>query len=214
MNNKNGMISLIVSVVLLVIVFCVMTYKYRKLNDLEILSSLSGEGVTECELQSCSTNTTTTKIQQTTELIATTSHTEQTTFCQEDCVYFSNDIDDIAKVLYLECGASKSKTEQACVVWVIFNRVDAGYGDIESVIKSPGQFAYNPHAPVVEDLRNLAIDVYIRWGNEKSGDANIGRVLPSDYLWFDGDNLHNYFYNTYPSNGQRWDYSLKSPYSS
>ena len=54
----------------------------------------------------------------------------------------------------------------------------------------------------------LAEDVLHRWYNDSEG-----RVLPGEYLWFQGDGKHNWFRNAYKG-GDIWDYSATSPYES
>ena len=39
----------------------------------------------------------------------------------------------------------------------------------------------------------------------------IKRVLPPEYMWFHGDGRHNHFRDSYRG-GNRWDWSLDSPY--
>ena len=107
----------------------------------------------------------------------------------------------------------QSKTEQACVAWVVLNRVDAYNSSIYSVLRSPGQFAFYESTTIRSDLLDLAYDVLQRWNDEKNGYENVGRVLPKEYLYFSGDGSHNYFRTSY-SGGSRWDYSLESPYDS
>lgn len=124
------------------------------------------------------------------------------------------DVEVMAKILYREARGISSKTEQACVGWVICNRVDAGYaGTPTEVMTSPNQFAYIENTPIVPELYALAGDVLDRWNREKNGETDVGRVLPKEYLWFSGDGAHNHFRNQY-SGGSRWDYSLPSPYES
>jgi hypothetical protein len=128
--------------------------------------------------------------------------------------YDTDDVEMVAKVLYNECRGISSMTEQACVVWIICNRVDAGYGDIiADVVTPPKQFAYWYNTPVWDELYILAEDVLERWNREQNGETDVGRVLPPEYLWFTGDGRHNYFRDTF-RNGTRWDYSLPSPYES
>lgn len=127
--------------------------------------------------------------------------------------YTDSDATMIAKVLYRECGGVPSKVEQACVAWVILNRVDNGrYGSsISAVITAPSQFAWSSSTTVRQDLLDLAYDVLNRWNLEKNGYTDVGRVLPSNYLYFHGDGRHNYF-KTSVNSGYYWDYSLPSPY--
>lgn len=118
----------------------------------------------------------------------------------------------IAKVLYNEARGIPSETEKACIVWVILNRVDAGYAStIAGVVTARYQFAYSAKTPVRDDLLSLSYDVLGRWVNEKEGQTDVGRVLPRDYLWYTGNGLHNLFRNSYNSRS-RWNYSLPSPY--
>ena len=132
----------------------------------------------------------------------------------EDAVYYTeSDAIMLAKLLYNECRGIDSVTEQACVVWTVLNRVDAGGGSIAQVVTAKSQFAYSD-APVWDNLLWIAKDVLARWNAEQNGDTSSGRVLPQDYKWFIGDGKHNYFRNKYDGEYDVWDYSLPSPYES
>ena len=131
----------------------------------------------------------------------------------------SQDAIMLARLVCGEAGGIYSITEQACVMWTVLNRVDAGYGDtIAEVITAPGQYYYISSSGTTDgfgrDLILLAEDVIDRWQREKNGETDVGRVLPSDYLWFAGDGSHNYFRNSFSGDSSRWDYSLPSPYES
>lgn len=123
----------------------------------------------------------------------------------------------LAKVMFLEGRGTYSKTELSCIAWTVLNRVDNGKygGSISAVVTAPNQFAYRASAPTVSDygydLVEIATDVLDRWSAEKAGETDVGRTLPSDYLWYAGDGSHNYFRNAYKG-GVRWNYSLPSPY--
>lgn len=120
----------------------------------------------------------------------------------------------LAKMLWGEARGVSSDTEKAACVWCVLNRVDHGYGDIITVVTTPKQFVgYKEKNPIDDDLITLCIDVLIRWYAEKDGQAEVGRVLPADYLWFSGDGERNHFRNAYHG-GDRWDWSLPSPYES
>ena len=67
--------------------------------------------------------------------------------------------------------------------------------------------------PIDDEIKALCEDVLTRWYAEKAGETDVGRVLPSDYMWFTGDGEHNYFRNAYEG-GKTWDWSLQSPYKS
>lgn len=134
---------------------------------------------------------------------------EETVYIQ---YYAKQDAIDIAKVLYNECRGVPSITEQACVAWTILNRVDNSNSTVYSVVRAPRQFAFRENTPVWDNLLNLAYDVLDRWSREKSGETNVGRVLPKKYMYFEGYNGHNYFRDKYSGSYNTWDYSLPSPY--
>lgn len=149
---------------------------------------------------------TTTKAVTTTEKI-TAKNTSYTYHTEQDAI-------DIAKVLYRECRGVPSKTEQACVAWTILNRADKNNSSIRSIITAPNQFAFSNNTKLDRELLGLAYDVLNRWSDEKDGIVDVGRVLPCDYLYFEGRNGRNHFRNRYNGNYDIWDYSLPSPYES
>lgn len=126
----------------------------------------------------------------------------------------------LARLVRGEAGGVWSLTEQACVMWVVLNRVDTGrWGDtIAEVITSPYQFYYISSFGTTDDYGRdliwLAEDVISRWEREKAGETDVGRVLPAEYLYFGGDGYHNYFRTTYEFGNGRWHYELPSPYES
>lgn len=119
----------------------------------------------------------------------------------------------MAKCLYGECRG-ESTMEQAAVAWTVLNRVDdPRFPDtITEVIIQPGQFTgYRRSNPVDDELLDLAMDVIIRWQMEKSGEAEVGRVLPKEYVYFIGRNGRNYFGYEWPVS-ETWDWSAEDPY--
>lgn len=125
------------------------------------------------------------------------------------------ELQTLAKVVYREARGIPQKSHQAAVIWCILNRVDDGYwgDDIISVATYPNAFAWVPDTPVDEELMSLVVDVVTRWNWEKQGLENVGRVLPSTYLYFTGDGEFNYFTEKWGSSDY-WDWSLSDPYSS
>jgi hypothetical protein len=124
------------------------------------------------------------------------------------------EIDMLAKLLYTEARGVKSDTEKAAVVWCVLNRVDDPRwpNTIAGVIRQKHQFAWRIRAPVIAELRELALDVVVRWELERRGWEDIGRVLPKDYVFFSGCRGRNWFRTSY--RGRRsWDWSLPSPYA-
>lgn len=129
----------------------------------------------------------------------------------------------LAKTMYAEANVLhwygdkfgvSYRARQAAVAWVALNRVDAGGfgGDLYEVLTRPNQFAYDPDAPVTDELLELAWDVLYRWWAEKDGAEDVGRTLPPEYLYFDGDGKENYFRTEYQGTGGVWDWSLPDPY--
>lgn len=126
--------------------------------------------------------------------------------------YKDSDIEDLAKLLYGESRSFNKETEQACIVWVVLNRVEASGSSIHSIATNKDIFhGYNEDNPVLPHLENISIDVISRWNRELNGYDDVGRVIPKDYLWFSGFEGHTYFRNAY-KNGVLWDYSIESPY--
>lgn len=127
------------------------------------------------------------------------------------------DVEAIAKTLWGECRGVPYTSHKAAVVWCILNRVDEGgyFGStIIEVISKPNQFiGYSPNHPVIDELKEIAEDVLIRWHAEKDGEQNVGRVLPKGYCYFVGDGELNYFTNVWKSKNY-WDWSLPNPYES
>lgn len=134
--------------------------------------------------------------------------------CEEpEYIPDQEDVDALARTLYGECRGVPSKMEQAAVAWCVLNRLDAGYADtVLGVVSAPWQFVgYSPYHPVTDELADLAADVLERHWREQQGETDVGRVLPSDYLWFTGRDGRNWFRASYRSSDY-WDWSLPDPY--
>lgn len=131
-----------------------------------------------------------------------------------EAVVWDDDAVMIAKTIGVEAPYC-STMEQAAVAWCILNRVDDPRFPAtvrENVTPtSPRQFAYYPDTPLRDDLYALALDVLGRWEREKNGEIDVGRVLPSEYLYFWGDGKHNHF-RINESDQVYWDWSWEDPY--
>lgn len=129
-------------------------------------------------------------------------------------LYTEADVDMLARLIYTEARGVKSKTEQAAVVWVVLNRLDNPnrlQKTIAEVICAPYQFDYRPWAPVTDEFKALAADVLERWQAERDGQADVGRVLPPEYQYFEGRGGRNWFSAKWKS-GEFWGWGLASPY--
>lgn len=125
------------------------------------------------------------------------------------------ELEMLAKVVYREARGIEDPAQQAAVIWCILNRVDthsSEWGDtIKSVITYPNAFAWIPNTPVETKFLLLAADVCERWNLEKAGATQVGRTLPSTYLFFTGDGKVNNFTEEWKG-AEYWDWSLPSPY--
>lgn len=143
-------------------------------------------------------------------------------------LYTEADVEMLARLIYTEARGVKSKTEQAAVVWVVLNRLDNTnrlQKTIADVVCAPHQFDYRPWAPVLPEFAELAEDVLERWQAEKRATAgspaspggasrsakDVGRVLPVEYQYFEGDGGRNWFSAEWKSQ-EYWDWGLASPY--
>lgn len=134
----------------------------------------------------------------------------------EEIVMLAKTMTAEAQVLYwrgTQYGVSY-KARQAAVGWVALNRLDSGdYGDtLAEVLSKPYQFAYDPDTETTDAMLQLASDVVERWWEEQQGTQDVGRTLPADYLFFEGDGRENYFRKEYERTGEVWDWSLPDPY--
>lgn len=113
-------------------------------------------------------------------------------------IYTDADITALAQMLYGEARGCTLLNQQQCV-WCVLNRVDdARFPDsIIGVVSQPGQFyGYSADFPVWDNLYAVALDVMQRWAAEKQG-AEVVRELGSEYLWFTGDGVKNWFRAVY-----------------
>lgn len=124
------------------------------------------------------------------------------------------EVDLISKVVFGEARGCTPE-QQAAVVWCILNRYDAGFGTIEEIIKAPNQFSgWNVHNPVINSIKEIVVDVLTRYEMEKICVGNVGRVLPKEYLWFNGNGEVNIYRCDYNDYDNMWDWSLPNPYES
>lgn len=129
-------------------------------------------------------------------------------------LYSEADVEMLARLIYTEARGVESKTEQAAVVWCVLNRLDNPnrlQKTIAEVVCAPYQFDYRPWVPVTDEFKALAADVLERWQAEKSGHKDVGRVLPSEYQYFEGWGGRNWFSAKWKSQ-EYWDWGLASPY--
>lgn len=127
-----------------------------------------------------------------------------------------HDLDTLLALARMVWGEARGCTtsEQAAVVWCVLNRVDRPEwpDDPLEVVKQKNQFSgYDPENPVWPEHLALVEDVLDRWELERTSMGDVGRVLPKEYVFFEGKNGHNHFRTEYRG-GTIWDWSLDSPY--
>lgn len=104
----------------------------------------------------------------------------------------------LAKTMWGEYRDSRNYNQCAAVCWCALNRVDTGYGDLRSVLTNGQYHGYSSSNPVDADLYAIAREVLARWELEKIAvNGNVGRVLPSGFLWMEGDGRANTYRNAY-----------------
>lgn len=128
-------------------------------------------------------------------------------------LYTERDVEMMAKTIWAEARGVPSDAEKAAVAWCALNRLDAGtYGEtLAEVLTTPWQFAYYESSPVTPELEALARDVLERWQAEQRGAEGVGRTLPEDYFFFEGDGLRNHFRKTYEKPGRRGIGAYQTP---
>lgn len=125
------------------------------------------------------------------------------------------EINMIAKTVWGEARGC-SKLQQSGVVWCILNRVDNGHwGDtVAEVVTAPSQFhGYSSDFPVDDDIKALVKDVVARWQLEKLGCGNVGRTLPSQFLYFASNDKGTNTFRTSAGGGEKWDWGWGNPYN-
>lgn len=107
------------------------------------------------------------------------------------------------RAIWGEAGGIQDEAQRAAVVWCACNRADAwdmGIGDVLTVDQFHG-LAIKGEVP--PQHVKLARDVLARWTLEAEGWQSVGRVLPSQYLYFEGDGRVNH-YSTQFGGGEYW----------
>lgn len=150
------------------------------------------------------------------ETLALEADEQQSPFTEEEIMMLAKTIYAESQVLSWhgdQYGVSY-QARQAAVAWCALNRYDAGgFGDtLAEVLSRPAQFAYREDTPLTDEMLSLARDVIYRWQRESGGETDVGRTLPADYLFFEGDGKENHFRKQFEHTGETWDWSLSDPY--
>lgn len=115
--------------------------------------------------------------------------------------------DDLAEMagraIWGEAGGIPDEAQRAAVVWCACNRADAWDMDIGDVLTVDQFHGLAIKGEVPPQHVELARDVLARWTLEAEGWQDVGRVLPSQYLYFEGDGWVNHFSTEY-GGGEYW----------
>ena len=107
------------------------------------------------------------------------------------------------RAIWGEAGGIQDEAQRAAVVWCACNRVDAWDMEIADVLTVDQFHGLAICGEVPPQHVELARDVLARWTFEAEGWQDVGRVLPSQYLYFEGDGRVNH-YSTEYGGGEYW----------
>lgn len=115
--------------------------------------------------------------------------------------------DELAEIagraIWGEAGGIQDYAQRAAVVWCACNRADAWDMDIGDVLNVDAFHGLAIRGTVPEQHVELARDVLARWTLEAEGWQDVGRVLPSRFLYFEGNGIVNLFSTEY-GGGEYW----------
>lgn len=107
------------------------------------------------------------------------------------------------RAIWGEAGGIQDEAQRAAVVWCACNRADAWDMDIGDVLTVDQFHGLAIKGEVPEQHVELARDVLARWTLEAEGWVDVGRVLPSRFLYFEGNGVVNLFSTEY-GGGEYW----------
>ena len=115
-----------------------------------------------------------------------------------------DELADLAgRAIWGEAGGIQDEAQRAAVVWCACNRADAWDMEIGDVLNVDAFHGLAIRGEVPSQHVELARDVLARWTLEAEGWQDVGRVLPSRFLYFEGDGRVNH-YSTEYGRGVYW----------
>lgn len=112
-----------------------------------------------------------------------------------------DELDMIARTIWGVSRGQRNDMECRAVVWCILNRVASPLfpDTVYEVITEAEQFpAYLSSNPILSDNLAIAREVVNKWKAEQSGVLDVGRVLPANYIYFNGNGSVNFFSKSTP----------------
>ena len=107
------------------------------------------------------------------------------------------------RAIWGEAGGIQDYTQRAAVVWCACNRADAWNVELDKVLTVDQFHGLAIRGEVPAEHVELARDVLARWTLEAEGWQDVGRVLPSRFLYFEGNGIVNLFSTEY-GGGEYW----------
>lgn len=87
--------------------------------------------------------------------------------------------------------------QRTAPIWCACNRADAWGMTLEDVMHSDAFHGLLTEREVPEEWYDLARETLARWELEKAGYIDVGRTLPSEYLYFGGNGVVNVYRTEY-----------------
>lgn len=87
--------------------------------------------------------------------------------------------------------------QRTAPIWCACNRADAWGQTLEAVMHSDAFHGLLTEREVPEEWYDLARETLARWELEKLGYIDVGRTLPSEYLYFSGNGEYNTYRTEY-----------------
>ena len=87
--------------------------------------------------------------------------------------------------------------QRTAPIWCACNRADAWGMTLEDVMHSDAFHGLLTEREVPEEWYELARETLARWELEKAGYIDVGRTLPSEYLYFSGNGEYNTYRTEY-----------------
>lgn len=107
------------------------------------------------------------------------------------------------RAIWGEAGGIQDEVQRDAVVWCACNRADAWDMEIGDVLTVDQFHGLAIKGEVPPQHVELARDVLARWTLEAEGWQSVGRVLPSRFLYFEGNGVINLFSTQY-GGGEYW----------
>lgn len=108
-----------------------------------------------------------------------------------------DDLVETAALLAWGEYSGRDYAQRTAPIWCACNRADAWGLTLEEVMHSDAFHGLLTDREVPEEWYDLARETLARWELEKNGYIDVGRTLPSEYLYFGGNGAVNVYRTEY-----------------